>query len=297
MKPLFLLLFSFSQLIAADTIVIYQCYGNRTHLIVKGRVLDPREFHEAKPDDNIFTNFRRMMGEIFNDERKNVSVTLKVGERVFTAKTDHEGYFSFEVTFADKPLQPHQKTELYLTKEPQVRSVCRAFILSDKKQVGIISDFDDTVVISDVTNKLRLVYHLLLKNYKQREAVAGMADRFKKILANSPDKPLFFITGSPRQFHSAIEKFLAYHHFPKHTLITKKVHGKNPSALFAQHDYKREQIEKLIELYPQIEWVLFGDSGEEDRQIYLKLAQKYPGHIRDIYIRDVKNGKIAHIFP
>lgn len=291
------MLLTFSQLIAMDTIRIYHCYGNDRTLIVEGRVLDNREFKEASSEDDIFTNFRRKLGYIFNEERKNVDVTLQVKGQTFHTKSDDEGYFEFKLSFPPHTLKPHQKINLYLTKEPNVKTSCRAHILSDQKQTGIISDFDDTVIVSNVTNKIKLAYELLLKNYKQREAVKGMAERFNKILADSPDKPLFFITGSPKQFNEVIHRFLDYHHFPKRTLITKKIHGKNAYSLFQQHDYKSKQIETLLKLYPQIEWVLFGDSGEQDREIYLDIAKKYPGQIREIYIRDVKSGQIEKIYP
>ncbi len=297
MKHFLLSLLTFNQLIALDTIHIYHCYGNDETLIVEGRVLDPREFKEAHEKDNIFVNLRRKLGQIFNDERKNVNVTLQVEEQTFQTQSDDEGYFEFALTFPPHTLKPHQPIELYLTKEPQVKSTCRAYILSDQKQTGIISDFDDTVIVSNVTNKLKLAYELLLKNYKQREVVDGMAERYKKILEKSPDKPLFFITGSPKQFNEAIHKFLDYHHFPKRTLITKKIHGDDAYSVFKQHSYKSEQIETILKLYPQIEWVLFGDSGEQDREIYLDIAKKYPGQIKEIYIRDVKTGQIEKIYP
>ena len=297
MKHFFLMLLTFSQLIAMDTIRIYHCYGNDRTLIIEGRVLDNREFKEASSEDDIFTNFRRKLGYIFNEERKNVDVTLQVKGQTFHTKSDDEGYFEFKLSFPPHTLKPYQKINLYLTREPKVKTSCRAYILSDQKQTGIISDFDDTVIVSNVTNKLKLAYGLLLKNYKQRKAVEGMAERYKKILANSPDKPLFFITGSPKQFNESIHRFLDYHHFPKRTLITKKIHGKNAYSLFQQHDYKSKQIETLLKLYPQIEWVLFGDSGEQDPQIYLDIAKKYPDRIKEIYIRDVKSGQIEKIYP
>jgi phosphatidate phosphatase APP1 len=298
MKLLFLALLLCSPLIARDTIDLYHCYGNDSTLIVEGRVRDERTTKEITKRDTIFTNLRRKLGQIFNDERKDVPLILQVDKnRTFQTKTDDEGYFKFELTFEKGALQPRHPIKLYLKKEPNIEATCRAYILSDQKQIGIISDFDDTVIISNVTNKIKLAYELLLKNYKQREAVQGMAKRYKEILADSPDKPLFFITGSPKQFNHAIHSFLDYHHFPKRTLITKKIHGDNAYSLFKQQHYKSEQIETLLKLYPQIEWILFGDSGEHDREIYLDIAAKYPDKIKAIYIRDVKSGQIEKVYP
>ena len=238
----------------------------------------------------------RKMGYIFNDERKNVLVTLQAQERTFETRTDDEGYFDFEISFPTKSLRPHEKATLFLPRQPKVSTSCKTWIPSSQRQIGIISDFDDTLIVSDVTHKLKLAYQLLLKNYKQREAVAGMPKRFREILAKSPDKPLFIITGSPKQFNIVIQKFLDYHRFPKRILITKQIHGDKSWSPFRQHDYKTKQIERLINLYPKIHWVLFGDSGEQDPEIYMKLAKKYPDKIKEIFIRNVKSGKIEKIY-
>ena len=296
-KILVLAILLFNPLIAKDTIQIYHCYGNDTQLITEGRIVDQRILHESSQNDNIFINLKRKLGQLINKEKKFTPVTLKVDSKTFQTTTDDEGYFDFSLSFPPKTLQPGEPITLYLTRQPGVKASCRAFILTDTKQTGIISDFDDTVIISNVTRKLNFLNQLLLKNYKQREAVPGMAKRFKMILQNSPDKPLFFITGSPKQLTYTIHRFLDYHHFPKRTLITKKVHGKNAYPLFKQHGYKTLQIERIIKLYPNINWVLFGDSGEEDTKIYLDIARKYPAHIKEIYIRDIKNGEIKKIYP
>jgi len=102
------------------------------------------------------------------------------------------------------------------------------------------------------------------------------------------DVPLI-ITGSPKQIDKNINDFLDFHHFPPRIVISKKMHGKNSDDLLTQATYKTERIEKLIALYPKIEWTLLGDSGEEDQEVYSMIAQKYPKHIKAIFIRNVES--------
>jgi len=290
-------LFRFQQSIMKDSILIYHCYGNTRTLHVEGRVLNEREFKETKRNDTILRNAWRHLGHLLNDERKHTPITLTVNEEEYHTTTDHEGYFLFNLHFIKDTLQRNHDIYLYLDKQKEVSTHYHAFVPSQQKQVGIISDFDDTVIISDVTHKLRLLNQLLLKNYKQRKVVNAMANRYKYILSDTTDRALFFITGSPNQVHTLIESFLNYHHFPKHALITKKIHGIKAYSLLKQHYYKSAEIEEIIKLYPNIKWVLFGDSGEKDREIYLNIAKKHVGHIKEIHIRNVKNGKIEQVFP
>jgi len=296
-KATFLSLLSFNFLLAQPTIEVYNCYGNAHKLIVKGRVLTERSFKESKKEDSFLTNAWENLGHLINDEKKNTPITLEINKEQYHSSTDDEGYFEFNVIHSKKSFTNQQPLELFLDNEPIIIT-CLALILNDKPQVGIISDFDDTLIISDVTHKLKLFNNLLFKNYKQKEVVAGMAERFRTILSKNDSNeriPFFIITGSPKQLDNKIHDFLDFHHFPTRTVITKKMHGKNPDALLNQVTYKQKKIEKLIALYPKIVWMLFGDSGEEDQEIYGVIAQKYPKHIKAVFIRNVESGKIVEI--
>ena len=95
----------------------------------------------------------------------------------------------------------------------------------------------------------------------------------------------------------SIRTFLTYHDFPDSVIITKKIHGADKDPLLDQFAYKTEQIETLFELYPQMQWVMFGDSGEKDREVYHYLKEKYPQKVKRYYIRDVDDGEIkSYVF-
>ena len=170
-----------------------------------------------------------------------------------------------------------------------------ATIIDTTPLVGIISDFDDTIIVSEVTNKISLGINTMFKNYKQRTLVPTMLERFKKILAQNPKgvpSTLFILSGSPQQLFKPIEQFLDYQHFPKRILILKKAHGENLDPLTDQFAYKTQKIERFIKLYPNMQWVMFGDSGEKDKQVYKAIKEKYPRKVLQYYIRNVDSGKI-----
>lgn len=283
-----LVMLNTTTLFSDTEIQITSCYGNPHKLIVEGRVLDndKEEHNEQKSDDGWFKNSWHKLKHLINNEIKNEPITLKVAQLEKETKTDDEGYFEFELLNNKEAWENNQNVQLTLNKK-DIKLDISALILNKSITKGVISDFDDTIIISDVTHKLKLLSHTFFKNYKQRQLVQVVA---KKIKASNA--PLFIVTGSPRQLQSSIDDFLDYHHFPKRTIITKKAHGDNADALFDQLAYKTSKIEQLIELYPEIVWDCFGDSGEKDKEVYLALAKKYPKKIGKIYIRDVKNGKI-----
>jgi len=216
------------------------------------------------------------------------------GEK-FGTKGDDEGYFEFNITTQKALKTGYEKIALTIkgNNNAHEREVT---VIGLEPLVGIISDFDDTMIVSDVTNKIKLGYNTIFKNYKQRTVVPTMLERFQKILLQNPqDAPstLFILSGSPQQLFFAVEDFLAFHHFPKHTLILKKAHGENTDPLTDQFAYKTQKIERLIKLYPNMKWIMFGDSGEKDAQVYKFIKEKYPHRVINYFIRNVESGAIS----
>ena len=52
---------------------------------------------------------------------------------------------------------------------------------------------------------------------------------------------------------------------------------------------KHEQIEEILKIWPMRTFVLIGDSGERDPEIYADLMRRHPNQIRSIYIRNVSD--------
>ncbi len=277
-----------------DNIVIYHAYGNNHQVIVQGRMEKKKDFKKVTQDDGWFRNLWRRLRQVEGDEIESANINLSINQETFKTKGDDEGYFEFNVKTKEVLPMGYQKIVLHIDGNKNLHET-KATIIDSTPLVGIISDFDDTMIVSDVTNKIKLGFNTMFKNYKQRTLVPTMLERFKKILAQNPQgrpSTLFILSGSPQQLFTPIEQFLDYYHFPKRTLILKKAHGDNKDPLTDQFAYKTQKIERLIKLYPHIKWVMFGDSGEKDYQVYKAIKEKYPKKVKSYYIRNVESGEI-----
>ncbi len=279
---------------AKDNIEVYNTYGNKHHLFIQGRMLHKKEFEKVSYEDGWLTNVWRRVRQLESNEISDAKIIASIQGETFSVQGDDEGYFEFNITLDKAVKAGYIDVGLTIENNAYVHHTL-ATIIGDQKLVGIISDFDDTLIISEVTDKMELAKNTLFKNYKQRVLVPGMLERFRKILSKNPnDTPstLFILSGSPQQLFTPIEGFLDFHHFPKHTLILKKAHGDNKDPLTDQFTYKTEKIERLIRLYPHMRWFMFGDSGEKDREVYRHFKEKYPDKVMNYYIRDVVSGEI-----
>ncbi len=164
-------------------------------------------------------------------------------------------------------------------------------ILADTAPLLVISDFDDTLAISEVTKPGKLVTNALLRDEDTQKAVSGMPGFYGCLGADAKAPPGFaLVSGSPVQFMPRVGAFLVRHQFPEGFGIYLRDFG--PGSLSA---YKQPIIRELLQRFPQ-PVVLVGDSGEKDPEVYAQIREEFPGRVRAIYIRDAGNSASATRF-
>jgi len=158
--------------------------------------------------------------------------------------------------------------------------------LLDDTGVSVISDIDDTIKISEVLDKSALLKNTFCRPFKP---VPGMADVYRG-WEHSHGASFHYVTASPWQLYAPLSDFTRSNGFPAGTWHMKEFRVKDRSflKLFGSPErYKPGVIEPLLRKFPRRQFVLVGDSGEKDPEIYGALARKHPGQIRRIFIRDV----------
>ncbi|MBI2928186.1 MAG: DUF2183 domain-containing protein [Verrucomicrobia bacterium] len=152
--------------------------------------------------------------------------------------------------------------------------------------LSVISDLDDTIKVSQVTDREALLRNTFCRPL---QAVPGMAALYRAWATNHGAQ-FHFVSASPWQLYPALADFAATNGFPAGSWHLKEFRWKDRSffGLIASPDkYKLSLIEPLLERFPQRRFILVGDSGERDPEIYGTLARKCPRQIARIFIRDV----------
>jgi phosphatidate phosphatase APP1 len=279
-------------------IVSYNGYGNPQNFHFSGRVIEKHRQSKAREDSHWWQNLWHKLKRLVNDEQSDVTVTLNIGNKRYRGSTDEEGYFVFNET---TPSGLHSGwNPIQLNAGQNAQTPANIFIAPTGECLGIISDFDDTVIVSDVTDKSELLKNSLLKNYKQRQLVSGMPVLYQRILNindNPANAPLVFLSASPKQLYKDINAFLDYHDFPKRILVTKQINGDNHDPLTNQKQYKLQKIREVLTKLPTVDFVLVGDDGESDPETYAAIQQQYPDRIKAVWIHAVNTDKNRQRYP
>jgi phosphatidate phosphatase APP1 len=279
---------AFAQSSVADNVVLYPALAHGELSAIEGRVVERKQSDEAQDADRKRDNFRRNLDLMINDERRFYPVTVRMGERGWQTRTDHEGYFRIQLE--SRPALPEGWHEV--TASTAAGSGATTLLrVPHANTHGVISDVDDTIMITEVNSKRRMLANTFLRNAAQRDAVPGIAAFYRQLIAANPTPelaPLVYLSASPRQLHSNIEAFLAHNRFPRGVLITKRVTDDATSEPIAdQVAYKTAKIENILSSLPHVRFTLIGDDGEHDPEIYADIQRRFPERIAAVWIRQV----------
>jgi phosphatidate phosphatase APP1 len=280
-------------------IITFRTYGTARRIYIKGRVLEDKKIASAGDKDTILNNLLNMYKRFESDEVPEAKLKAILTDEEHTVITDKEGYFVLSLN----PLTPVINEKLWhpipiqllhapIPFESGMQVHAEVMIPPPDAEYGIISDIDDTIVKTTATNLLAMSRITFLNNAKTRLPFAGVSEFYKSLQLGRNGKrnnPFFYVSSSPWNLYDLLKDFLDLNDIPAGPLLLRDF-GINykPENDSGHMGHKLNEIEQILETYPHLNFVLVGDSGQEDPKIYQEVVRKYPGRILAIYIRDVQ---------
>jgi hypothetical protein len=164
---------------------------------------------------------------------------------------------------------------------------------------SVISDIDDTIKITEITKGGRVVVRNTF--FRDFVAVPGMAQMYREL----GEAAFHYVSGSPYQLYRPLAEFLFGEEagFPEGMFHLKSVRKnlfsagswedlQDLAAGDATFEQKIEQISQIIMRFPGRQFILIGDSGEKDPEVYLEIKTKFPKQIEEIRIRDLNISRL-----
>ena len=281
-------------------IVPYSGHGTEQRLRLKSRVLEEKNIRLPAADDPAWRNFRAMVRRFLSAEVPGARVKTTFGdeERVFIA--NDEG-------FVDVYLEPERSLpngqswhpvdlELLWPKavgQRKSHATGRVLVPPKSAEFAVISDIDDTVVRTEATNLLRMLRLTLFSNAYTRLPFEGVAAFYRALHGGEgggAGNPVFYVSTGPWNLYDLLEDFLKLQDIPAGPIFLKDWGGLKDVLRGMNHrEHKLGVIRGIMDDYPDLPFVLIGDSGQEDAETYGQISRERPGRVRAIYIRDVQN--------
>lgn len=162
--------------------------------------------------------------------------------------------------------------------------------------VSVISDIDDTLIATHVRKKTKLLKTFLFRRFDQIKVFPG-ALRVLRLLLKSPGGQgggaLHYVTGSPASIADRLLRLFRFRSFPMGSMHMKRLRGPQAAGATKQLAYKLGHIRRIFKRYPTRRFVLIGDNGEKDPEVYRQARQEFPRQVAAILIHNVAGEPVS----
>lgn len=286
-------------------IVPYFGYGNRQRRWLRGRVQEDRGVDVPDVEEGAFENFHRMLRRYLSREKPGARLRITHLGRTHEVETDEEGYFECDFDLdGSGPQDPDDErwrsVELELLKPlkeewGEVRARGRVQVPPPAAEHAVVSDIDDTILVTGATKLVSHVKTVLFNSAHGRTAFPGVPAFYRALVRGLDDRPvhpIFYVSSSPWNLYGLFESFMEIQDIPAGPIFLKDF-GLEPGRWFksGHGTHKVGWIERLMEAYPDLRFVLIGDSGQKDPEIYREIVESHPGRVAAVYWRDVSKSR------
>ena len=165
--------------------------------------------------------------------------------------------------------------------------------------VAMVSDIDDTVMVTALPRLFLAAWNALVLHENARRVVPGMVGLYRRWQAANPGAPTFYLSTGAWNVAPAVRRFLARHGYPQGPLLLTDWGPTNTGWFRSGQEHKRAQLRRLLTEFPDLRWVLVGDDGQHDPQIYSEIADEHPDRVLAIAVRELSPAEqlLAHGTP
>ena len=228
------------------TIMSYVGYGNPHHVRVRGRVLENHRIDEAQDNDNALRNLKNIIRRFNSHELAHVALTITPAGHSQTVMTDDEGLFYAEFDLDEALTETHYKAQFhYEDARRTAHTEGDIIIVPDNAQFAVVSDMDDTVIRSNVPNRIKLVANTLFKNARTRLPFKGVSEFYRALQEGTQDtlNPIYYVSNSPYNLYDLLHDFFDVRDIPQGPIFLRDF-GLTERYAGAANNHKTLQIRK-----------------------------------------------------
>jgi phosphatidate phosphatase APP1 len=274
----------------------YRGYGSRSEVFLIGRVFRQSPSNPEAEHDSFLHHLRDIGRRIARRAVPGIGVTARFYGAEETVVTDRDGYFRVHLSPKQAPLpdQSWHTMDLTLDQAHSARAQAQAqiFIPPADCSYVVISDIDDTVMHTGVANRVKMLWRLFVQDAESRVAFPGVGALYRALHAGPSGKqqnPMLYVSRAPWGIYNVLEEFFDLNGIPVGPILFLREWGISWTSPLPRkaEDHKRELIHNMLALYSDLPFILIGDSGQHDPEIYRRIVEEHPGRVLAVYIRNV----------
>lgn len=235
--------------------------------------------HKAQMIADGIRGFRNFVSPILPDGK----VSIEVGDQRFEVAADRGGVIDVKLAVG----LPAGWNDIRLRAHGGDHAQTQILVIDQAQEFGVISDVDDTVVVTALPRPLLAAWNSFVLSEHARVATPGMAVMLQRVLFEHPGSPTVYLSTGAWNAAQTLQRFISRNLFPKGPLLLTDWGPTDRSWFRSGMQHKVDQLRRLAEEFPHISWILVGDDGQHDPAIYAEFARRHPDSVRAIVIRQL----------
>lgn len=208
-------------------------------------------------------------------------VTVRIGDATHDVVADRGGVID---TVLPATLPPGWQT-LEMSVEGGDPVETRVFVVGPDIRFGVVSDVDDTVMVTALPRPFVAAWNSFVVDEHARLPVAGMAVLLERLVRDNPGSPVVYLSTGAWNVAPTLIRFLRRHVFPPGAMLLTDWGPTHDRWFRSGKLHKHTNLDRLAVEFPHVTWLLIGDDGQHDDEIYTQFASKHPDNVVAVAIR------------
>jgi phosphatidate phosphatase APP1 len=264
-------------------VIPYAGYGAPGWVRVLCRVLLAKPAVDGDARYTSIRGWRSFMSVPVND----VAVTIVIDGVEHRVTADRGGVVDVRV---DVNLSPGWHDITIRTDDSEMVTA-PVFIVDDSVRFGIISDIDDTVMVTALPRPFLAAWNTFVLDEHARRPVPGMAVLYERLTRDHPGAPVVYLSTGAWNVAPTLGRFLSRNLYPAGPLLLTDWGPTHDRWFRSGTDHKRETLERLAREFPDVRWLLFGDDGQHDEELYGSFNESHPENVSAVAIRQLSTSE------
>lgn len=276
----------------------YRGYGTKDDVFLTGRVYRQPALGAQVQAGTMWHSLVQLVRRILRWGLADAELTARFGDDERRVMTDRDGYFEARFSPDRFPEEegPWYPVHLRLVEpaDAQDEATGEVYIPLESARYVVISDIDDTVMDTGVANKAKMLWRLFMQRAQQRVAFPGVSALYRAFhdgLSGTDENPLLYVSRGPWSIYEMLVEFFRLNRIPVGPILFLREWGLSLQRPLPQRseNHKLNLIRDMLTVYDDRPFVLIGDSGQHDPEIYAQIVREHPGRVEAVYIRNVSN--------
>lgn len=165
------------------------------------------------------------------------------------------------------------------------------FIPDSSITFGIISDVDDTILNTALPRPLVAAWNSFVVDESARTSTPGMPVLYDHLLEKHPGSPVIYLSTGAWNVAPALTRFLERNLYPTGPLLLTDWGPTTDRWFRSGKEHKSRELERIAKEFPGIKWLLIGDDGQHDEDLYSTFADKHPDNVAAVAIRQMSTSQ------